>query len=77
MNSYEENITYTNKIFGNQRILASLNCKTVVEIASLTKIMTFVLALEICENLKIDSTVEKVRIGKFEANINGTSAEIS
>ena len=38
--------------------------------------MTFLLAMEICEKLKIDSSTEKVRIGKFEASINGTSAEI-
>lgn len=44
----EDNLKNTNKLFGNNRVLASLNCKSVVEIASLTKIMTFLLALEIC-----------------------------
>ncbi len=36
--------------------------------------MTFILILEICERLGLDEQEQKVRIGKFETGINGTSA---
>ena len=39
----------------SHKVLASLNSRTVVEIASLTKIMTCILAINICEKYKLNS----------------------
>ena len=47
-----------------------------VEIASLTKIMTCILAIDICAEYNLNPKEEKIKIGKFESNIGGTSAEI-
>ena len=50
--------------------------KNVVEIASLTKIMTCLVAIEFCEKFSVDMAKESVMIGNFESNIGGTSAKI-
>ena len=47
-----------------------------MEIASLTKIMTCILALEICEQSKVDITTVTVVIDSFDTKIEGTSAEL-
>ena len=36
-----------------------------VEIASLTKIMTCITAIDICSEYKLDPKEEKIKIGKF------------
>ncbi len=56
--------------------MASLNPKQAVEIASLTKIMTCIVALEISNKYNIPMHCELVTIGIFEQNISGTSANI-
>ena len=38
--------------------------------------MTCIIALEICERLKVDARREEIKIGKFESGIGGTSAKI-
>lgn len=53
-----------------------MNSRTPVEIASLTKIMTLAVALDICEKYNKDSTKEIVKIGLFETNITGTTANL-
>ena len=61
----------------SHKVLASLNSRNMVEVASLTKIMSCILAIELCERLKLDSEEEHIKIGTFESNIAGTSAQLS
>lgn len=56
---------------------AAFNTKINLEIASLTKIMTCILALEICEHAKVDIESVNVTIDDFDTKIEGTSAELS
>jgi D-alanyl-D-alanine carboxypeptidase len=44
------------------------------EVASLTKIMTCIVVIEVAERFGRNLDEEKVEIGKFETNITGTSA---
>ena len=39
----------------SHKVLVSMNSRNAVEIASLTKIMTCILALDLCERYNIDS----------------------
>lgn len=47
------------------RIHAAFNIKSASEIASLTKIMTCIVAIEICENMGINTYTEKYKVGHF------------
>ena len=58
------------------RIHSSQCIKTSSEIASLTKIMTCIVVIEICERNNINAREEKYKVGYFQAFISGTSAEI-
>ena len=58
------------------KIHASLNGKNNLEVASLTKIMTCILAIKLCDRFSLDMKEEFIKIGKFESNIGGTSAKI-
>ena len=49
----------------SHKIIVSQNSRCMVEVASLTKIMTCILALEICSTRGIDAKKEEVYIGKF------------
>lgn len=60
----------------SHKVIASHNSRTSMEIASLTKIMTCIVALEICDDYCIEASSQKIAIGKFESNIIGTSARI-
>lgn len=60
----------------SHKVVASFNSRNAVEIASLTKIMTCIIAIEICQKYKLDSKQQTILIGKFESNIGGTSAQI-
>lgn len=53
------------EISNQLKIHLSVNSKSRAEVASLTKIMTCVVALEIAKRLSIDMGKEEVRIGKF------------
>lgn len=53
-----------------------MNSKINLEIASLTKIMTCLLTIELCELHKIDIKTQTVKISYFEVNIEGTKADI-
>ena len=58
------------------RAISCYNSKTSQEVASLTKIMTCVVTIELCERLNINIDREEVTIGKFESSIGGTTAEL-
>lgn len=65
------------KIFlHSHQVIVSLNSRTAVEIASLTKIMTCVIALDLSKRFSLDLKEEIVKIGLFEQHIGGTSANI-
>jgi D-alanyl-D-alanine carboxypeptidase len=55
-------------------LVVSFNSKNSQEVASLTKIMTCVLTLELCEELGVDRGGEEVVVGKMEAGVGGTTA---
>lgn len=46
------------------------------EMASLTKIMTCIVTLDICEELDLDCTTFRVLVSRRSASVNGTSAEL-
>lgn len=49
----------------SHKVIASHNSRTSMEIASLTKIMTCIVALEICDDYCIEASSQKIAIGKF------------
>ena len=61
----------------SHKVIASFNSRNSTEVASLTKIMTCFVALELCDRFKLHADQQKIGIGKFESNIAGTSARIS
>lgn len=61
----------------SHKVIASYNSRNAVEVASLTKIMTCILTLQICQKYKLDPKEQKILVGKFQSNIGGTSAQIS
>ena len=61
----------------SHKIIVSQNSRCMVEVASLTKIMTCIVALEICSTNGLDANKEEVYVGKFESNIGGTTAHLS
>lgn len=52
------------------------NIKVASEIASLTKIMTCIIIIEICEKYGIAPKNERYKTGAFESYVHGTSADI-
>ena len=60
----------------SHKVVASVNPRVSVEMASLTKIMTCIVSLEIAKKLCVNVKQEEVTIGLFEENIGGTSAHI-
>jgi D-alanyl-D-alanine carboxypeptidase len=54
----------------------SFNSKLSQEVASLTKIMTCILTIEICRDLDLDKYATEVTIGKMETSIGGTTADL-
>ena len=58
------------------RVMTALNSRTAYEMASLTKIMTCIVIVELTQKMQIDTHREKYQIGIFESQISGTSAEI-
>jgi serine-type D-Ala-D-Ala carboxypeptidase (penicillin-binding protein 5/6) len=60
----------------SHKVIASANSRTVTEIASLTKIMTCIMTLEVSRRFHVDISHEDITIGAFEQNIGGTSANI-
>lgn len=50
---------------GTVKVHCTFNSKFKMEIASLTKIMTCIVAIEICERFNIDPLIEEIKIGKF------------
>ena len=60
----------------SHQVIVSLNSRTAVEMASLTKIMTCIVALDIAKKYNLNLNEEIVTIGLFEQNIGGTSANI-
>ena len=58
----------------SHQVVVSLNSRTAVEMASLTKIMTCLVTLNLSQQYQVDLTTEMVNIGLFEQNIGGTSA---
>lgn len=65
------------KLFLNShKVVVSLNSRTAIEIASLTKIMTCITAIDIAKSCCIKVEEEFVVVGAFEENIGGTSANI-
>jgi serine-type D-Ala-D-Ala carboxypeptidase (penicillin-binding protein 5/6) len=64
-------------LLNSHKVVASLNPRAPVEIASLTKIMTCLIVLETAKRMGVDIKIEEVTIGQFEQNIGGTSARIS
>lgn len=47
------------------------------EMASLTKIMTCLVVLDLCERLDLDCTTFRVLVSRRAASVNGTSAELA
>jgi len=73
----QEGIVEIRKLFmHSHKVIVSSNSRTSVEMASLTKIMTCVIAIEIAQKGGINIAREEVAIGGFEQNIGGTSANI-
>ena len=65
------------KVFQHSyKVVVSLNSRTALEMASLTKIMTCIVAIEIAKKYRVNLNSEEVKIGSFEQNIGGTSANI-
>ena len=56
--------------------MTSFNSKTSYEVASLTKIMTCIITIEICEKYDVYREKEQVVVGKMESSIGGTSAHL-
>lgn len=54
----------------------SFNSKLSQEVASLTKIMTCILTLEICQDLGLDKYATEVMIGRMETSVGGTTADL-
>ena len=57
-------------------VVTSFNSKTSYEVASLTKIMTCIITIEICEKYDVCREKEQVVVGKMESSIGGTSAQL-
>lgn len=49
----------------SHKIITSQNSRNAVEVASLTKIMTCILAVNLCEEHGIDAEAETIEIGRF------------
>ena len=60
----------------SHKVVAEINSRAILEMASLTKIMTCLLVLELGREEGVPLTREEVLIGSFEQNIGGTSAQI-
>ena len=58
-------------------MVVSFNSKNAQEVASLTKIMTCVVTLEICSGCGVDRWAEEVTVGRMEAGVGGTTASLS
>jgi D-alanyl-D-alanine carboxypeptidase (penicillin-binding protein 5/6) len=52
-------------------------CHNPKEVASLTKIMTFMTALKLCKNMGIKAQHTMVRVSESSAKLSGTSANLS
>jgi hypothetical protein len=73
----DEELNEIRKIFlHSHQVVVSLNSRTAVEIASLTKIMTCIVALDLSRKYDLLLAQEMVTIGLFEQNIGGTSANV-
>lgn len=57
-------------------LVFSFNSKNSQEVASLTKIMTCLVTLELCQKFNVNRLAEEVEIGNMEANLGGTTANL-
>ena len=62
--------------YPQMQIVTGSYYRKVVEIASLTKIMTFYAVLTICREMDLNPEKERVQIDAKAADISGTSAEL-
>ncbi len=67
----------TNLKYLSPPLLKARNENSKREIASLTKIMTCHLALEMCEKLDVKPENTYVQVSRYASNIVGTSAELN
>lgn len=73
----EQELIEIRKLFlHSHKVVASLNSRTAVEIASLTKIMTCIVTITIGKRFDLNLEEQFATIGLFEQNIGGTSANI-
>ena len=60
--------------YPSQQIVTGFYYRKVVEIASLTKIMTFYVVVSLLDQYSIDPKYVRVTVGEIAAGMSGTSA---
>ena len=63
--------------YPTRRLVVGNRGNTPLEIASLTKIMTFYTVIQLAKTHNIDITTEKVVVSEHVSKIGGTSAELN
>ena len=76
MRRIEEWVELKKMLIHSHKVVAENNSRQIVEIASLTKIMTCMVVVDLAREVAVNLEKEKVSIGAFEESIGGTSAQI-